>query len=244
MGALDDGDVDALAERLGVGERQLRRLFQQHVGASPISVAQTRRVHLAKQLIHDTDLSMTEVALASGFGSVRRFNETFQRLFRRPPASLRRGGRGKPTLTASVTLQLTYRPPYDWDAMLAFLAQRAIDGVETVRQGRYARSFRVDGATGFLTVEPGVGHTLHASDKVVWGLTSRALSTTIVRRQRRSRPWIPDGYWVCMRTAVEPKTGDLRLMYKEGCRKKIRVADERSQNPAHLGPDQPEDNDP
>src|SRR3954465_12903696 len=91
-GALDqdDASVDTLAERLGVGGRQLRRLFQQHLGASPIAVAQTRRVLLAKQLIHDTNLSMTEVALASGFGSVRRFNETLRALFQRPPASLRR----------------------------------------------------------------------------------------------------------------------------------------------------------
>lgn len=88
-GALDDGDVEALAARLGVGERQLRRLFQQHVGASPIAVAQTRRVLLAKQLIHQTNLPMADIAMASGFGSVRRFNETFQTLFKRPPAKLR-----------------------------------------------------------------------------------------------------------------------------------------------------------
>ena len=77
-GALDGGDADALAARLGVGERHLRRLFRQHLGAAPVSVAQTRRVLLAKQLIHETDLSMAEVAMASGFGSVRRFNETFR----------------------------------------------------------------------------------------------------------------------------------------------------------------------
>ena len=84
-GALDEGGIDRLAERLGVGERQLRRLFRQHLGASPVSVAQTRRVLLAKQLIHETRLPMAEVALASGFGSIRRFNEIFQRLFDRPP---------------------------------------------------------------------------------------------------------------------------------------------------------------
>jgi len=80
-GALDEGDVEALADRLGVGERQLRRLFRQHLGASPVAVAQTRRVLLAKQLIHQTRLPMAEVAMASGFGSVRRFNETFQALY-------------------------------------------------------------------------------------------------------------------------------------------------------------------
>ncbi len=89
-GALDDANVETLAARLGIGERQLRRLFRQHLGASPISIAQTRRILLAKQLIHDTRLPMTEVALAAGFGSVRRFNEIFQQLYRRPPKTLRR----------------------------------------------------------------------------------------------------------------------------------------------------------
>ena len=87
-GALDgDADVEALANRLGVGERHLRRLFRQHLGAAPVSVAQTRRVLLAKALIHESRLSMADVALASGFGSVRRFNETFQALYGRPPSA-------------------------------------------------------------------------------------------------------------------------------------------------------------
>src|SRR5215471_6573253 len=91
-GALDGerSSVDGLAERLGIGERQLRRLFLQHLGASPIAVAQTRRVLFAKQLIHDTNLPMAEVALAAGFGSLRRFNEVFLKLFHRPPSGLRR----------------------------------------------------------------------------------------------------------------------------------------------------------
>src|SRR3954454_18476496 len=90
-GALDaDRDVASLAGRLHIGERPLRRLFRQHVGAAPVTVAQTRRVLLAKQLIHQTRLSMAQVALASGFGSIRRFNETFQQLYRRPPGDLRR----------------------------------------------------------------------------------------------------------------------------------------------------------
>ena len=98
----------------GWGERHLRRLFRQHLGAAPVSVAQTRRVLLAKQLIHESDLSMAEVAMASGFGSVRRFNETFQALYGRPPSELRRrkaeGEGGGP-----VKLGLAYRPPYDWE---------------------------------------------------------------------------------------------------------------------------------
>src|SRR6201992_1941327 len=91
-GALDGAkaSVEKLAARLGLGERQLRRLFLQHLGASPVSVAQTRRVLFAKQLIHETQLPMTEVALAAGFGSLRRFNETFHKLYHRPPSALRR----------------------------------------------------------------------------------------------------------------------------------------------------------
>ncbi|HEY3146677.1 MAG TPA: AlkA N-terminal domain-containing protein [Dongiaceae bacterium] len=157
-GALDgDGaSVDALAERLGVGGRQLRRLFQQHLGASPITVAQTRRVLFAKQLIHDTRLPMAEVAMAAGFGSIRRFNETFQELFRRPPSALRRkavlalpeGSVGE----IGVTVRLSYRPPYDWGAMLAFLKARAVDGVERIDGDVYCRTVQQDGETGTVEI--------------------------------------------------------------------------------------------
>ena len=150
-GALDEGDVDGLAGRLGVGERHLRRLFRQHLGAAPVSVAQTRRVLLAKALIHQTDLSMAQVALASGFGSVRRFNETFQALYGRPPSALRR--RGAREAEAGVRLSLPYRPPYDWEAMLEALAARG-DAVEG-RGWSQALARAVDGADGFVTVEPG-----------------------------------------------------------------------------------------
>src|SRR5260221_45200 len=124
-GALDAGDVASLADRLEIGERQLRRLFRQHVGAAPVTVAQTRRVLLAKQLIHQTDLSMIQVALASGFGSVRRFNETFQQLYRRPPGELRRRAAAA-SPSPEISLLLPYRAPYDWDAMIRFLRVRAI----------------------------------------------------------------------------------------------------------------------
>jgi AraC family transcriptional regulator of adaptative response / DNA-3-methyladenine glycosylase II len=150
-GALDEGDVDALAGRLGVGERHLRRLFRQHLGAAPVSVAQTRRVLLAKALIHQTDLSMAQVALASGFGSVRRFNETFQALYDRPPSALRR--RGERVHEGGVRLSLSYRPPYDWDAMFAALAARG----DTVEGRTWSRLLTraVDGAAGAVAIEPG-----------------------------------------------------------------------------------------
>lgn len=165
LGALDEAGVDALAGRLGVGERQLRRQFRQHLGASPVTVAQTRRVLLAKQLIHETQLPMAEIAFAAGFGSIRRFNEIFLDLFGRPPGALRRSG--KPEAPAGpdgeIKLLLRYRPPYDWDAMLAFLSVRAIPGIETVEDDTYARTLCLDGAQGTVTVRPGKGHALQAT---------------------------------------------------------------------------------
>jgi AraC family transcriptional regulator of adaptative response / DNA-3-methyladenine glycosylase II len=162
-GALDEADVEALAGRLGVGERQLRRLFRQHLGASPIAVAQTRRVLLAKQLIQETHLPMTEVALAAGFGSVRRFNETFQQLYDRPPGALRRSrAPARSAADAGVTVRLAYRAPYDWPAMIGFLSARAIEGVEAVSMDRYARTLEVEGARGLVIVRPAKGDALEA----------------------------------------------------------------------------------
>jgi len=155
-GALDGGDAETLAARLGVGERHLRRLFRQHLGAAPVSVAQTRRVLLAKQLIHESDLSMAEVAMASGFGSVRRFNETFQALYGRPPSELRRrkveGERAE-----AVRLSLAYRPPYDWEAMMSALQARGAAD-EAVADGVWTRTLRreVDGTGGAVSVRAGV----------------------------------------------------------------------------------------
>lgn len=154
-GALDaeGASVEGLAERLGVGERQLRRLFVQHLGASPVSVAQTRRVLFAKQLIHETQMPITEVALAAGFRSIRRFNETFRDLFHRTPGDLRRKRSAQSgAAEAGVQLRLRYRPPYDWEAMVSYLQARAIQGVEVVENGIYRRTVEVDGISGAIEV--------------------------------------------------------------------------------------------
>lgn len=154
-GALDseEANIARLSERLGVGERQLRRLFLKHLGASPIAVAQTRRVLFAKQLIHETRMPMTEVALAAGFGSVRRFNEVFRSLFHRSPSALRRGNlMGSLPARTGVTLRLRYRPPYDWDSMLAYLEARAIPRVEVVENRCYQRTVEIGGSVGFVRV--------------------------------------------------------------------------------------------
>jgi AraC family transcriptional regulator of adaptative response / DNA-3-methyladenine glycosylase II len=182
-GALDGNGngVEKLAERLGLGERQLRRLFLQHLGASPVSVAQTRRVLFAKQLIHETQMSMTEIAMAAGFGSVRRFNEIFRDLFHRPPSALRRKSAAKHE-QKDVTLRLRYRPPYDWDCMLTFLQARAIPGVELVQDRRYLRTVEIDGSMGSIEVT-------HLPDRQSLGVSIRfpdvRLLPAIVARVRR-----------------------------------------------------------
>ncbi len=185
LGALDEGNAAALADRLGLGERQLRRLFREHLGASPIGVAQTRRVLLAKQLIHETRLPMTEIAFASGFGSVRRFNEAFLDLFERPPSELRRrGGVDVPASNqGEFSLLLRYQPPYDWPAMLDFLSQRAIAGVEHVTDGTYSRTLSLDGVEGTVSVRPAPGN-LNALCASIRISKLEALPSVIARLRR------------------------------------------------------------
>ncbi|HEY3458274.1 MAG TPA: AlkA N-terminal domain-containing protein, partial [Bryobacteraceae bacterium] len=184
-GALDGegSGVELLAERLGIGERQLRRLFVQHLGASPVAVAQTRRVLFATHLIHETGMPMTEVALAAGFGSIRRFNETFHALFRRPPSALRRkGSANAATAHKGVTLRLRYQPPYDWESVLQHLEPRAIPGVEMVENGAYYRTVEIGDAAGSVEVK-------HLPERQSIGVTIRFPNVqalpAIVTRVRR-----------------------------------------------------------
>jgi AraC family transcriptional regulator, regulatory protein of adaptative response / DNA-3-methyladenine glycosylase II len=160
--ALDGGGVDDLADRLGIGSRHLRRLFLRYLGATPIAVAQTRRVHFAKKLIDETDLSMTQIAMAAGFGSIRRFNATFQNLYARAPRDLRKTRAGQSIRSASgdYLFRLAYRPPYHFDAVLEFLAARAIPGVESVSGQEYRRTISLDGKAGSIAVRPAHGNYL------------------------------------------------------------------------------------
>ena len=156
-GALDEGDVARLAERLGVGERHLRRLFLRHLGASPLAVAQTRRVHFAKKLIDETRLPIAEIAFAAGFSSVRRFNDAVRRAYRASPRELRdKAGAGG--LSASdIEIKLSFRPPFDWDGISGFLAGRAIAGVEAVDGDCYRRTVRLGDGHGIVEVRPVAG---------------------------------------------------------------------------------------
>jgi AraC family transcriptional regulator of adaptative response / DNA-3-methyladenine glycosylase II len=158
--ALDDGGVENLAERLGIGSRHLRRLFLQYLGATPVAVAQTRRVHFAKKLIDETGLSMTQIAMAAGFGSVRRFNATFQNLYGRTPRELRKVTSRGANEAGNYTFRIGYRPPYDWTSAIAFLAARAIPGVEVVTPEEYRRTIVVDGRPGTIAVRPAAKNEL------------------------------------------------------------------------------------
>jgi len=149
-GALNRASVEALAAQVGVGRRNLHRLFVEHVGAAPIAVAHTRRLHFAKRLLDDTSLPITQVALAAGFGSVRRFNGAFRDTYGRPPRAVRRQRAHAAVEGGEVVLRLTYRPPYDWPHVRAFLAARTIAGVECVDDRGYVRS--VDAPHGHVVV--------------------------------------------------------------------------------------------
>lgn len=150
---LEDGGVESLAERLGVGSRHLRRLFLKHLGAPPIAVARTRRLHFAKKLLNETILPMSQVALASGFGCVRRFNADILKTFHRTPTQIRRLARQKTALPENQYLfNLRFRPPYDWRSMLGFLAARATPGVEAVEMDSYRRSISLKGSEGYFEV--------------------------------------------------------------------------------------------
>jgi AraC family transcriptional regulator of adaptative response / DNA-3-methyladenine glycosylase II len=159
QGALDDGNLEQLADRLGVTSRHLRRLFGKHLGASPLAVAHTQRLHFAKNLIDQTSLSMKDISIASGFGSVRRFNDTFKKTYGRSPGELRR--RRDATVTASAfAVQLPYRRPFDWDGLLTFFAARATPGVENVQDGRYLRTIAIGDERGILDVQHSGDHLL------------------------------------------------------------------------------------
>lgn len=148
-GAADDAPLGALAARLGVGERHLRRLFAEHLGASPVAVARTRRVHFARRLLDDTALRMSDVALAAGFSSIRRFNEAMRAAFGAPPTALRRARAAAPG-GGGIALRVPFRPPFDAEALLAFLAARAVPGVEEVEGRVYRRSAELGGAAAVV----------------------------------------------------------------------------------------------
>ena len=157
-GALNGRRVADLAAELGVSERHLRRALQREIGVSPVELAQTHRLLLAKRLLADTALSVTDVAFASGFESLRRFNVTFRERYGMSPSALRRPAPARPAATSRpagdlLRLTLAYRPPLAWDALAAFLGREATPGVEVVEGRRYGRTVRLGGRSGVVFAE-------------------------------------------------------------------------------------------
>ncbi|HEY3051091.1 MAG TPA: AlkA N-terminal domain-containing protein [Gaiellaceae bacterium] len=156
-GALDNASEADLGARLGVSARHLRRLFTEHLGVTPDGLARSARVHFARRLLDDTDLTVTEIALAAGFGSLRQFNRACQDVFRESPRRLRGRRRKADRLVADggLVLRLAYRGPLDWEDMAGYFAARAIPGVEAVAGDSYRRTIVVRGNPGVLELSPG-----------------------------------------------------------------------------------------
>jgi len=156
-GFLSEAGIPDLARRVGVTERHLRRIFDTEFGVSVIEYAQTQRLLLAKRLLTDTALPVAEVAFAAGFGSLRRFNDVFLTHYRLSPRQLRKTS-SSANLSNTMSFELGYRPPFAWAELLAFLACRAIAGVEQVEHGIYRRSIVIDIAGRSLTGWISVAH--------------------------------------------------------------------------------------
>lgn len=156
-GALDGGTEAGLGARLGVSPRHLRRLFEKHLGASPDQLARSRRAHFARRLLDDTDLTITEIAFAAGFGSVRQLNRASREIFRETPGELRARRRLADRLVADggLKLRLYHETPLAWDVMLNYFAARAISGVEHVSEGTYRRTVVIDGDPGVIELSKG-----------------------------------------------------------------------------------------
>jgi AraC family transcriptional regulator, regulatory protein of adaptative response / DNA-3-methyladenine glycosylase II len=154
-GALDAGDIEALAERVGIGSRQLRRLFIEHLGVPPIKIAITHRLHFARNLIEQTNMAMAEIAVNAGFKSIRAFNHAVRTTAGQSPSELRRlRGELPVSQRGEFVMRLLYRPPYHWSALLAFLRSRATPGVELVGEDFYQRTVESDGGAGVVDVRP------------------------------------------------------------------------------------------
>ena len=155
-GVLNEHFVPELALKPCVSARYLGRLFLKHVGASPIAVAQMRRLHFAKQLLDETDLSITRIAMASGFKSLRRFNDAYRDMYQRAPRETRRHKANKSASANDerICLGLSYRPPYDWEHLAGFLSKQSIRGVERVDARGYARTLRLGKYHATILVSP------------------------------------------------------------------------------------------
>jgi AraC family transcriptional regulator, regulatory protein of adaptative response / DNA-3-methyladenine glycosylase II len=212
-GFLDEHSVQDLADRLGMGERHLRRLFLEHLGAAPKALAQSRRAHFAARILSDTDLPISRVAHSAGFGSIRQFNDVFRRVFGEPPRSLRRTRSASaqsrwPNKTGqSITLALAYRPPLRWEDLMTFLGKRAVSGVEEVTERAYRRSISIGRAKGILEVRPGRDGANQVTASVE-GIEPAVLDQ-VVRRIRRMFDLDADPLSIAAHLSRDPRLAPL-----------------------------------
>ena len=151
---IDADGVGGLARRLAVSSRHLHRELIAAVGVGPLALARTRRAQTARLLIDQTDLSITAVAFAAGFSSLRQFNASMRASFGATPTALRRRGVSAETGTGALLLRLAYRPPFDATCLLAYLARHAVPGVEAVASGRYMRTIALPRGPATVSLEP------------------------------------------------------------------------------------------
>jgi AraC family transcriptional regulator, regulatory protein of adaptative response / DNA-3-methyladenine glycosylase II len=214
-GALDRGGEADLAARLGVSPRHLRRLFAEHVGTTPDALARSRRAHFARRLLDDTDLSVTAVAYAAGFGSPRQLNRACAEVFRATPSELRSRRRATDRLAADggLALRLPFAGPLDRPALLDYFGLRSIPGVERVDGGAYRRTIVVDGDPGVLEVLPG------GDDHVVlrFHLPHWEGLIHLVERARRMLGLDTDGAAAARHLAADPALGP-RVAARRGLR--------------------------
>jgi len=179
---LTEEKLTDLAAKLRIGERQLRRVFQEAFGVSPIQYLTTRRLLTAKGLLTDTSLSVTEVAMISGFGSIRRFNDAFKSHYGLSPSALRKSFE-KRKVEKTIVLKLGYRPPFDWQSLLRFLQERVIPGVEEVSDGTYRRTAALwrdeKQYVGWFQVE---NQEIHSSVRLMVSESLAAVLPQIVQR--------------------------------------------------------------
>jgi len=202
-GMLDDGaGMERIARELGWSPRQIRRIAHKELGVSPMELLQTRRLLLAKQLLTETALPITQIAFASGFASLRRFNDAFGVRYGMPPTHLRRAASGAPGVGASpntLTLRLSYRPAFDWAGILRFLGARAMRGVECVDDDAYVRAVQLGGHTGWVRVRH-VPEQRGLAVDVAYALVPAYPSSHVVRPIVRARfppMWFIESLVIC-----------------------------------------------
>jgi AraC family transcriptional regulator, regulatory protein of adaptative response / DNA-3-methyladenine glycosylase II len=215
-GALDIGNVEQLAEHVGLGSRHLRRLFLQHLGATPIRIASTRRVHFARNLLDQTRLPITKIASYSGFKSIRQFNHAVRATFDLSPSELRKlqSSVNLATNHGGIVLHLPYRPPFDWQTLIRFLKPRETPGVEFIEDDCYRRTIEINDRTGEIEVRPASGEPL-LRVRVI--LPSYEQLMLIVERVRRMFDLGADPLQIASHLAQDARLGNL-LQARPGLR--------------------------